>query len=49
MLICESAIELYKEVLEVDPTNPSAISGIADIYLLIDNESEASRWYELLD
>ncbi|HAC15476.1 MAG TPA: hypothetical protein DCE78_05960 [Bacteroidetes bacterium] len=49
MLVCESAIQLYKEVLEIDPTNPSAISGIADIYLLIDNESEASKWYELLD
>ena len=49
MLICESAIETYKEVLEIDPTNPSAISGIADIYLLIDNETEASKWYELLD
>lgn len=49
MLICESTIETYKEVLEIDPTNPSAISGIADIYLLIDNETEASKWYKLLD
>lgn len=49
MLLCDGALGMYQQVLDVDPTNPSAISGIADTYLIMGNEDEAAKWYELMD
>lgn len=49
MLICEAAINLYQEILSVDSTNTTAIAGLADTYLVLGNEEEASKWFELLN
>jgi tetratricopeptide (TPR) repeat protein len=49
MLICDAAISMYQEVLSVDNSNITAISGLADTYLVLGNEEEASRWFELLN
>lgn len=49
MLICDAAISLYQEVLSIDSTNTTAISGLADTYLVLGNEEEASKWFELLN
>jgi len=49
MLICDAAISLYQEVLSVDTSNTTAISGLADTYLVLGNEEEASKWFELLN
>lgn len=49
MLLCEAAISLYQAVLAIDSTNSMAISGIADTYLVLGNESEASKWFELIN
>jgi hypothetical protein len=40
---------MYQEVLSSDPTNTTAISGVADTYLVLGNEEEASKWFELLN
>ncbi len=49
MLICDTAISLYQEILSVDNTNTSAISGLADTYLVLGKEEEAAKWFELLN
>lgn len=49
MLLCDGALGMYQQVLDVDPSNPSAISGIADTYLIMGNEDEAARWYERME
>lgn len=49
MLVCDAAVSLYQEVLSVDATNSTAISGLADTYLVLGNEEEASKWFELLN
>lgn len=49
MLICDAAISLYQEVLSIDATNTTAISGLADTFLVLGNEDEASKWFELLN
>jgi tetratricopeptide (TPR) repeat protein len=49
MLICEAAISLYQKVLAVDSNNHTAIAGLADTYLIMGNQDEAAKWFELLN
>jgi tetratricopeptide (TPR) repeat protein len=49
MLICEAAISLYQNVLAVDFNNHTAIAGLADTYLIMGNQDEAAKWFELLN
>jgi tetratricopeptide (TPR) repeat protein len=43
------AITMLNRIIEIDPENYSAISGLAEAYILIGNESEAAIWYDRLE
>lgn len=43
----KEAIILFQESMKAGPTNPEAISRLADAYVAIGNFSEAIKWYRL--
>lgn len=47
--IIQHAIIVLQNITEIDPDNYSAISGMAEAYMLLGNEPEAAIWYERLE